>query len=859
MGLATYRKKRNFTRTAEPAGGRPASKGVVRFVVQKHDASRLHYDFRLEIEGALKSWAVPKGPSLDPSRKSLAVHVEDHPIEYGDFEGSIPAGEYGGGTVLLWDTGTWTPLHDPADGYAAGKLHFKLHGKKLRGEWSLVRMHGRAGDGGKNWLLIKLDDKFAQAKGDILADRPKSVKTKRDLEQIARGSDDVWTRDGGASKPANGKSRATTRNAARPARSVLPRNVTPQLAVLADRPPEGDDWLHEIKFDGYRILAFVEKGTVSLVTRNGHDWTRKFPSVAKALEKLRIDSAVVDGELVVLNEKGASDFHALQALLKGKEKREPAYYAFDLLFRDGQDLTHAPLVERKAALKKLLAGKQLSPRVVYSDHFRTSGEDVLDKACGLSLEGIISKRADAPYVSRRHPSWLKSKCDRRQEFVIIGYTSPRGSRKGFGALLLGYHDDRGRLVYAGRVGTGFDDRLLGDLFAKLKKLETKTAPTDVDPPARERRSAHWVKPTLVGEVRFTGWTRDGMLRHPAFIALRSDKRASEIIREEPVKLGKGKTTKRSSARPKSSSAAKKPAASAGGASADARIAGVRLSHPDKVLYSDQGMTKLDVATYYETAAEWMLPHVKDRPLALVRCPAGQSGKCFFQRNWSNTLPAHVGKVDVGTGKKVDDHVAVHDLAGVISLVQISVLEIHTWNCAADNIEHPDQLVFDLDPGPDVAWKRVIEAARILHKTLDGLRLPQFLKTSGGKGLHVTIPIKPTIDWDSAKRFCETIVKNLATSFDKLIVANMRKDLRGGKIYIDYHRNGHGATAVTPYSTRARQGAPVSMPISWEEFGKLPSAAHFTVEKAGQYLEKRKTDPWRAFARSRVDLRKLVDG
>ena len=512
MGLSKYRQIRRFNRTPEPAGKSARSdSAALKFVVQKHDASRLHYDFRLEMEGVLKSWAVPKGPSLDPARKALAVQVEDHPIEYGDFEGVIPQGEYGGGTVLLWDRGTWEPLHEPLQGWKSGKLHFILHGQKLRGEWSLVRMHGKSGGDGKNWLLLKGKDKFA-SKDDVLIDEPASVKTRRQIEQIAEARDDVWSSDA--------KEAAKSRGARK---AAMPAKLTPQLAVLADRPPEGHGWLHEIKFDGYRILAHIKNGNVKLMTRNGHDWTAKFAPIATALSKLKVDSAIVDGEAVVLDAEGKSDFQLLQAMLKSKEKATPVLFAFDLPFCNGVDLTQTPLIERKARLEKLLTQSRLGQRIRYSEHFDTAGEEVLSKACGLSLEGIISKRADAPYVSRREATWLKSKCQQRQEFVIIGFTQAQGSRKGFGALLLGVHNDKKQLVYAGRVGTGFDDRLLGDLHAQLKKLEQKSPPTDIAPPRREVKAAHWVRPALVGEVRFTGWTRDNVLRHPVFIALRSDK------------------------------------------------------------------------------------------------------------------------------------------------------------------------------------------------------------------------------------------------------------------------------------------------------------------------------------------------
>jgi bifunctional non-homologous end joining protein LigD len=832
VSLATYHKKRQFNRTPEPKGVFKArSKGQLQFIVQKHDASRLHYDFRLEFQGVLKSWAVPKGPSLDPGRKVLAVQVEDHPIDYGEFEGVIPKGQYGGGTVLLWDKGTWQPLHDPAEGFKAGKLHFTLHGKKLQGEWSLIRMHGKAGGDGKNWLLMKLKDKFAKSHGDILADEPQSVKSARSLEQIAGDRDDVWS---GAAKK--------TGHIAGVIKSAWPGRLSPQLAVLAESPPTGNEWLHEIKFDGYRILARIKGGKVQLITRNGKDWTVKFPRVAAALARLKVDSAIVDGEVVVLDKEGRSDFQALQAQLKDKETADPVYFAFDLPFCDGFDLRQTPLIKRKERLKQILLQSNLGQRISFSDHVKGNGDAVVEKACGMALEGIVSKQADAPYVSRRDPTWLKSKCGQRQEFVIIGYTDPQGARSGFGSLLLGYHDSKKRLVFAGRVGTGFNEQLLKTTLRQLRELKQDTPPTDLPPPPRERRSAHWVKPTLVAEVKFTGWTRDGMLRHPAFVAFRSDKPASQIVRELPVKPDKVEammTSDRKHSR-----------------APDNVLADVTLTHPDKIFYPDSGTTKRDLAEYYTYVERWMLPHVINRPLALVRCPGGLSSKCFFQRNWSETLPQAIDKADVTYGKSKEIHVAIHNLAGIISMAQIGVLEIHTWNCRTDNVERPDQLIFDLDPGPDLPWKRVVEAAKQLSRTLQSLRLPTFLKTSGGKGVHITIPIEPDIDWDSAKSFCETIAKSLAEESD-LFVANMRKDLRRGKVYVDYNRNGRGATAVAPYSTRARASAPVSMPIAWDELGKLKSADHFKVEMARRYLEKRKSDPWRDFEKSRVNLKKII--
>jgi bifunctional non-homologous end joining protein LigD len=834
MSLSTYRSKRNFRVTPEPKGKTsPAHKVGLRYVIQKHDASRLHYDFRLELEGTLKSWAVPKGPSLNPGKKSLAVHVEDHPIDYGDFEGVIPKGEYGGGTVLLWDRGTWEPLGDPAEGYRAGKLHFVLHGEKLKGEWALVRMGGKAAENGKNWLLIKSRDKFASTTRDILEEAPRSVKSKRTLERIGEDRADVWSDDAReTSKLENAK------------KSAMPTTLSPQLAVLAEHPPVGDQWIHEVKFDGYRALAFIKAGKVKLLTRRGLDWTAKFAGIARSLEKLKADSAIIDGEAVVLDGEGRSDFQALQSSMKNGGGVSPVYFAFDLPFCDGVDLREVPLIERKERLEKLLKQSRLGPRINFSDHVQGEGEGVIQKACGMGLEGIVSKKIDSSYVSRREPTWVKSKCGNRQEFIIIGYTDPQGSRTGFGSLLLGYHDDKGRLVYGGRVGTGFDAKGLRDLGARLEKLHQDDLPTEVAPPRREQIGAHWVKPQLVAEVRFTAWTRDGVLRHPAFIALRSDKEPEKIVREKPVepqKLDRLGSNVKSKSNP----------------SDDSQLAGVKLTHPDKELYPQKHVTKRDVAEYYQAVQEWMLPRVVDRPLALLRCPDGLKSKCFFQRNWSETMPGAIDKIQVGDGSKKEHHVTLHDLAGVISLVQISVLEIHCWNCTNDDIEHPDQLVFDFDPGPGVQWKRLIEAARELKKMLDSLKLPAFIKTTGGKGLHVVVPIEPNIDWTSAKSFSKTIAEAMARQSDAF-VTNMRKDLRGGKIYIDFNRNDHFATAVAAYSTRGRPGAAVSMPIAWDDLGNLKSADQFTVENAAEHCRKRKTDPWKDFEKSRVDLRKAIE-
>jgi bifunctional non-homologous end joining protein LigD len=848
--LREYTKKRNFAVTPEPAGEKPVNKGTeLQFVVQKHDASHLHYDFRLEMAGVLKSWAVPKGPSVDPARKSLAIEVEDHPLEYGSFEGVIPEGQYGGGTVMLWDAGTWEPQGDPVAGHRAGKLHFTLHGKKLKGEWSLVRMHPRPGERKASWLLMKIKDAFAESGRDVLQDAARSVKTGRTLEGIEDERDAVWQSKKVSGENGNG----------RKDRKVDWPKVGPQLAVLADRPPEGKEWLHEIKFDGYRILSFISGGEARLMTRNEQDWTGKFPTIARAMGKLKVESAIVDGELVVLDDAGRSDFQSLQAAIKDGEAGKFVMYVFDLLYLDGKDLRGQPLEARKAQLEEILKKSNVAAHVRYSDHVKGSGESVIKKACGMALEGIISKRADAPYVARREGTWLKSKCTKQQEMVVVGYTDPEGSREGFGSLLMGVHDDKGRLVYAGRVGTGFDAELLQELRDQLDALGQEKTPLDVDPPARERRHAHWVRPTLVAEVRFSNWTRDGVLRHPAFLGLRKDKAAAEVKREVEIPVEKAVGKKGgATVRVKTTSAgrggkAKKPAAEKEKPASSGTVAGVKLTHPDKVLYADVGVTKQELADYYVTVAEWMLPHVAGRPLTLLRCPAGAGEKCFYQRNWTNTTPESVR----GAGKE-DASLGIADVEGLAALVQIGALEIHTWNCLAKDLEQPDQLVFDLDPGPGVTWKRIVEGAEALHDVLEKFGLPSFLKTSGGKGLHLTLPIVPNVTWEEGKAFCQRVAMSMSAGSD-LFVANMRKDLRGGKIYLDFQRNGRSATAVAPYSSRARAGAAVSMPIEWEELGRLKGADQFTVRNAAEHVSKRKKDPWRDFEKVRVDLRKLAAG
>ena len=864
MSLTEYKRKRNFRKTPEPTGGRSSAKSALQFVIQKHAASHLHYDFRLELDGTLKSWAVPKGPSLDPAVKSLAVQVEDHPLDYANFEGVIPKGEYGGGTVLVWDRGTWEPEVDPRDGLKRGKLKFVLSGEKLHGSWALVRMSGRAGDGGKNWLLIKHRDEASKStsKFDVLKRETKSVLSGRELNEIAADADAVWHSNGKNSKastqgPTKRQTRATNRIATSASVKVrshtgpfgraarMPITFTPQLAMLTSRVPEGNQWLHEIKFDGYRLLAFIKAGkAVRLVTRNGNDWTVRFRPIANALSKLKVASAILDGEVVALDSHGVPNFQQLQNSMKTGDTNSLVYYLFDVPYLEGRDLTSAPLVDRKKMLAEIVSPSGNAGPLRYSEHIEGKGETVLREACRAGMEGIISKRADSVYNSSRTPNWRKIKCLKRQEFVICGYTKPIGSRLGFGALLLGYYDD-GELIYAGRVGTGFTTESLRQIAAALKTRKTDNSPYKNSPTGSERRGVTWVKPELVGEVEFTEWTSDGRLRHPSFQGLREDKRAAEVVREmdiSPAKLNgktKQKTAGTSAARPSRRRAKV-------GTSSDATISGVRLTHPDRVLYPDDGYTKLDIAEYYERIADWILPYVVKRPLTLVRCPGGITGECFFQKHIAGPLDGALRGLPIKEKEETDECVVIDDVAGLVLLAQMGTLELHPWPAREDNVERPDYLVFDLDPGEGTDWKDVIRGARDLRALLETAGLKTFLRTSGGKGLHVVVPIDRRTNWGDFKQFARSVADTLSRKSPDLCIATMSKARRRGKVFIDYLRNQRGATAIASYSPRRRPGAPVATPIAWEELTAKMRPDRFNIKNVPKRLDKLKADPWTDF-------------
>jgi bifunctional non-homologous end joining protein LigD len=866
--LRTYWKKRDFGKTAEPRGQAGRKKGF-RYVIQKHDATRLHYDLRLELDGVMMSWAVTRGPSLVPGDKRLAIHVEDHPIEYNTFEGTIPDDEYGGGTVMVWDRGTWAPDHDPHKGMQKGHLDFELRGEKLKGHWHLVRMRKRPGERQEPWLLIKATDEAArqQSDPDVLEEMPDSAVTGRSLDEIASDKKKVWHSNRPAkenaarlaktvTRRAAGKPRARTPHRAAAKRAGkksakvssgragrLPAFIEPCLATLSERAPQTAGWVHEIKFDGYRIQARIGDGKVALKTRTGLDWTGKFPAVAAACAALGGHDAILDGEIASVGEAGASDFSALQDDLKNGRQDRMVYYAFDLLHLDGHDLTGAPLLARKRALAALLSELPKKNVVQLSEHFEEDGEVMLKHAYELNLEGIVSKRADAPYRSGRGGDWLKTKCSSNQEFVVIGYEPSDKRTRLIRSLLLGYYDN-GTLRYAGRIGTGWGQKQERDLERRLKVIPRKDTPLDKVPEEeRLARGVKWVEPRLVVEVDFRGWTGGNLVRQGSLKGVREDKPAKEVVREVGQMPGK---IKRAALR---QNAPTKVTAARTGKGQPVEVAGVKLSHPDRVYWDDVGVTKQMLAEYYTQIWDWMRPHVTDRVLALVRCPNGASGQCFFQKHASAGIDAEHLKLVPDDG---DKSIALDSVDGLVSLAQAGVLEIHVRGSSIDRLEDADRLVFDLDPGSGVGWKDVIEAARDVRKRLSDLKLESFVKTTGGKGLHVVLPIRPT-PWDEAKDFCRRLAEQMSADQPDRFIAVARIAARKNKIFIDYLRNSREATAIAPYSTRARSGATVSVPLTWEELGAQKEPNAFTLQNVGKRLARLRRDPWQKIGRIKQTL------
>jgi bifunctional non-homologous end joining protein LigD len=837
--LLRYRQKRDFSKTPEPEGAISARQNY-RYLIQKHAASHLHYDFRLELDGTLKSWAVPRGPSLDPRDKRLAMQVEDHPVAYGDFEGIIPKGEYGGGTVMLWDEGSWEPVGDPHEGLEKGKLVFKLHGKRLKGEWTLVKSFSRE-KRGNSWLLIKHKDEEVREGGnaEFLEENSSSVASGRTMEEIAEGAK-VWHSNKISGK-ANGKTSGVTKKVkASPKPSKLPEFTYPQLATLATTMPEGKNWVHEIKFDGYRMVAYIENGQATIYSRSGKDWTEEFKTIAERLAKFAVDNAIIDGELVVVDAEGKSNFMELKYALSNGETDRFQYYAFDIIYINGRDISDLPLIERKEILAGIIsknAPAVKAQRIFFSEHF--NDKNFLQKLCGMELEGAISKRADAPYHKGRSKTWLKTKCQKRQEFVIGGFTLSSTGGAGIGALLLGYYDE-GKLKYAGRVGTGFTNEVSANLRKMLEKLRQKTNPF-IAISTEGRRGAIWVKPQLVGEVEFSEWTPDGSLRHPSFKGLREDKPAKEIMKEKAVSL-------KSIAKEIEVEVKEKPVKAATPDKKSVLVGDIKISHPARVIYPGTDITKQELAEYYLEAADYILPYIVNRPISMVRCPEGAGEPCFFQRHVGLGKSPHLHEVSVEVKGESRDYLMIRDPDGLISLIQWGVIEIHPWQCAADNLEKPDRIVFDLDPDPDVTFAQLIEGAKEVRGRMEELGLQTFLKTTGGKGLHVVAPITPTYGFAAIKSFTRAIAESMENDNPDLYIANMSKAKRKGRIFVDYLRNEVTATAVAPYSARAREGATVSLPIAWEELKASLNPADFTIESVPTRLKRQKKDPWGDFGK-----------
>jgi bifunctional non-homologous end joining protein LigD len=843
-GLDLYRAKRDFSRTGEPEGSRERKSGKAQarkayggaFVVHKHAARRLHYDLRLEHDGVFWSWAVTRGPSLDPDEKRLAVHVEDHPLEYGSFEGTIPEGQYGAGSVIVWDEGRWVPEGDPAFGLEKGHLSFMLEGHKLAGQWHLVRLKPRRGEKRDNWLLIKVDDAAARQDEDILETAPNSVTSGLSIEDIAAGKAPkprVWakTKRPGTNdvseagrqpqaKPGSKTPRAVKSKAARkatpksPQRDDLPDFVPPCLATLQDKPPVGERWLHEVKFDGYRLQARIENGAVRLLTRSGLDWTERFgATLSKALADLPCGTALIDGEVVALGESGVSSFGALQEALSEGATGALVFFGFDLLHLDGQDLRADPLLARKGRLEDLLRGAAEAGPLRYSEHFIEPGQTMLRHACRMGLEGVISKRADAPYRSGRGRDWVKSKCTLRQEFVIAGYVPSRGSGRELGSIVAAYHEG-GALKSAGRVGTGFTRAAAATLKKRLDALRSETSP--FGGAAGREKGIVWVKPDLVAEVEFGAWTRSKTLRHASFLGLREDKPAEDVVAEQPMEaLADEEPAPKAKTRSGSSSVrAKRLAAKSARRPAAPKVTtSVKLSSPDKPLWPDLGFTKQDLLDYYATVWPVMSPHVIDRPLSLVRAPNGIGGHSFFQKHAMPGMPETIHRIRDKDGEEL---LFIRDFDGLAALVQLGTVEIHLWGATVEAVETPDQIIFDLDPDPGVPLERVRAAALTVRDRLSEVGFDSLLKTSGGKGYHVVVPLKARAGWDRVKDFARDFAQALAGSEPTRFTATLSKKARKGKIFVDYLRNGRGSTAIAPYSTRARPGAPVAVPIAWDD-------------------------------------------
>jgi bifunctional non-homologous end joining protein LigD len=848
--LEEYNRKRDFTATPEPSGNQNASKRrsaashALQFCIQKHDATRLHYDFRLELDGTLKSWAVPKGPSLDPKSRRLAVHVEDHPLDYASFEGNIPEGHYGAGDVIVWDRGVWIPIGDPAEGYRKGKLKFELEGEKLSGTWNLVRTHIEGKQ--EQWFLIKSNDASARpaSEYDIVKALPDSVLSDRTIVPKKRG--------GKAAEPKPAKTVTTKTTAKRKGvalegarKAPLPESLKPQLATLVESAPQGE-WRYEIKFDGYRIMARIDDGSVKLITRNGHDWTSKMPRQAEALASLGLESAWIDGEVIVANEDGVPDFQALQNAFDSGRSGNIVFYAFDMPYLNGMDLRDVPLEQRRAALAEVMERSE-DDVLRYSEAFDESADTMLNSACQMRLEGLIGKLAGSPYVSRRSSTWIKLKCKHRQEFVVVGYTEPKGSRSAFGALLLGLHDsDSGELRFAGKVGTGFNETTLRSIYSQLKPLETKKSALVNPPTGFEAKGVHWLKPELLAEVAYAEITKDGSVRHAVFHGLRNDKPAKAITEERAKPAAEVETPAPRKARSKKNTVEES-------SSAPEQI---RITHPERVIDATSGSTKMQLAEYYAWVSPWMLtpPHLKDRPVALVRAPEGIAGELFFQKNAERL--AIPGIETMGKEYSGQPVMLINRVEALVGAVQMSTVEFHTWNATSADLERPNRFVLDLDPDPALPWKRMVEATQLTLTVLDELGLTSYLKTSGGKGIHIVAPLTPKASWDDVKEFSQAIVKHMAKLLPDRFSAVSGPKNRIGRIFIDYLRNSQGATTIGAYSARTREGLPVSVPIFREEVVELKGANTWNIHNLHERLtELGSDDPWEGYQKTKQTITK----
>jgi bifunctional non-homologous end joining protein LigD len=839
--LARYWAKRDFSTTTEPRGERALKGESLSFVIQKHAATRLHYDFRLELDGVLLSWAVPKGPSYDPTDKRMAIHVEDHPLSYCSFEGTIPPKQYGAGTVIVWDRGTWEPVGDPHDGLTKGKLVFRMYGQKMAGLWELVKI-AKGGEKQEPWILFKKRDEFVRSKADydVVSALPDSVIAKPLTPRSPTTG--VKAQPCKLDTPEPSQSDAKTVNAKKavksspagqtiPAgavKSALPEKLSPQLATLATGVPTSGQWVYEIKFDGYRLMTRLENGSAKLITRGGHDWSAKMPGLVRELEQLGVKSAWLDGEIVVLGDSGAPDFNALQKSFdRSHSNADIVYFLFDVPFFEGYDLRQVELVQRRQLLQALLATKG-ADHLRFSATFQADPASILNSACRMNLEGIIAKRANAPYASYRTETWLKLKCKQRQEFVVCGYTDRSDGSPEIGSLLLGVNTPDGELISVGSVGTGWSAAEARKLKLKLAKPRIATAPfaAGVAKPGRWSKrvvgSEKWVEPRVVAEVEFAEWTPDGQIRHASYVGLRTDKSASAIVRE--------------TAKSYSGSAPARPAS-------PTTVGAIKVSHGERVIDPRSGMTKLHLVRYYESVADRILPHLKGRPCSLVRGPTGVTGQLFFQKHGEKIGIPGIRELDASLWPGHDALLEVGTAQALAGAAQMNVIEFHTWNSLARNIDKPDRMIFDLDPGEGTTWTHIQEAAMLVRTLLTELGLDSWLKTSGGKGLHVVVPLAPRYDYGTVKSFSQAVVQHLARTLPSRFVAKSGPANRVGKLFVDYLRNGHGATTVAAFSARARPGLGVSMPVSWDELAKLKSGDQWTVATTHDHLSFEKNDPW----------------